>query len=260
MTQAPSSAPRSTAGTGSPAAPAPISRAMVLAAGLGKRMRPITTTTPKPLVSVGGAAMLDRLLDRLADAGVTDAVVNVHYLADLIETHLARRKGGPRITISDERDRLLETGGGVVRALPLLGDAPFLLGNSDSMWIEGPVSNIRRLTEFWDPQRMDILLLLAASASSTGYEGNGDFAMDPNGLLRRRKEREVTPFVYAGVAILKPELFADAPDGAFSLNRQFDMALASDRLYGLRLDGHWLHVGTPDGLREAEEVIARSHR
>ena len=233
---------------------------MVLAAGLGKRMRPITTTTPKPLVSVGGAAMIDRLLDRLADAGVTDAVVNVHYLADLIETHLARRKGGPRIAISDERGKLLETGGGVVKALPLLGDAPFLLGNSDSMWIEGPVSNIRRLTEFWDPRRMDVLLLLAASASSTGYEGQGDFAMDATGRLRRRREREVTPFVYAGVAIFRPELFADAPDGAFSLNRQFDMALAKDRLYGLRLDGHWLHVGTPEGLRETEEVIARSHR
>lgn len=233
---------------------------MVLAAGLGKRMRPITTTTPKPLVSVGGVAMIDRLLDRFADAGVADAVVNVHYLADLIETHLEHRQGGPRIAISDERGKLLETGGGVVKALPLLGDAPFLLGNSDSMWIEGPVSNVQRMVSFWDPQRMDVLLLLAAAASSTGYEGQGDFAMDPLGLLRRRKEREVTPFVYAGVAILKPALFQDAPEGSFSLNKQFDMALANDRLYGLRLDGHWLHVGTPDGLREAEEVISRSHR
>lgn len=239
---------------------APITRAMVLAAGLGKRMRPITTTTPKPLVSVGGVAMIDRLLDRFAEAGVTDAVVNVHYLADLIETHLERRRGGPRIAISDERGKLLETGGGVVKALPLLGDAPFLLGNSDSMWIEGPASNVRRLTEFWDPARMDVLLLLAASASSTGYEGQGDFSMDKQGRLARRKEREVVPFVYAGVAILKPELFAGSPDGSFSLNAIFDAALANERLFGWRLDGHWLHVGTPEGLREAEEVIARSHR
>lgn len=237
-----------------------IARAMVLAAGLGKRMRPITAATPKPLVRVGGVAMIDRLLDRLGDAGVTDAVVNVHYLADQIETHLARRQGGPAITISDERSALLETGGGVVKALPLLGEAPFLLGNSDSMWIEGPVSNVQRMVQFWDPQRMDVLLLLAASVSSTGYDGQGDFAMDKLGLLRRRKEREVTPFVYAGVAILKPQLFTETPSGSFSLNRQFDMALASDRLYGLRLDGHWLHVGTPDGLREAEEAISRSHR
>lgn len=240
-------------------ASAPITRAMVLAAGLGKRMRPITATTPKPLVNVGGAAMLDHLLDRLGAAGVTNAVVNIHYLADQVETHLQQRRGGPRIAISDERDQLLETGGGVVKALPLLGDAPFLLGNSDSMWIEGPVSNVQRMVNLWDPERMDALLLLASAVASTGYDGQGDFAMDPTGLLRRRKEREVTPFVYAGVAILKPELFANAPSGAFSLNMQFDIALAGNRLYGMRLDGHWLHVGTPDALREAEAVISRSH-
>lgn len=239
---------------------APITRAMVLAAGLGARMQPITTSMPKPLVHVGGVALIDHMLNRMGGAGVTDAVVNVHYLADMLETHLDRREGAPSVTVSDERGKLLETGGGVLKALPLLGDAPFLVGNSDSMWIEGPVSNIRRLTELWDPQRMDALLLLAATVSSTGYEGQGDFSMDKTGQLRRRKEREVTPFVYAGVAILKPQLFDQASDGAFSLNRQFDIALANDRLYGLRLDGNWLHVGTPEGLKEAEEVIARSHQ
>ncbi|MFC0282109.1 nucleotidyltransferase family protein [Camelimonas abortus] len=246
--------------TASPSAPAPITRAMVLAAGLGKRMRPITTTTPKPLVSVGGVALIDRLLDRLAEAGVTEAVVNVHYLADLVETHLERRRGAPRTVISDERGRLLETGGGVKKALPLLGGAPFFVGNSDSMWIEGPASNLRRMARFWDPERMDALLLLAATASSTGYDGPGDFAMDREGRLRRRMEREVTPFVYAGVAILRPELFAGAPEGPFSLNRIFDAAIGRGRLFGLRLDGHWLHVGTPGALRVAEDVIARSHR
>ena len=224
---------------------------MVLAAGLGQRMRPITATLPKPLVQVGGRALIDHALDRLSDAGVETAVVNVHYLADLVEAH-ARRRGTPRIVISDERDRLLETGGGVKRALPLLGADDFLVLNSDSLWIEGPRQNLGALREAWDPERMDLLLLVAAAADSFGYDGRGDFVMDPDGRLGRRGEREVAPFVYAGVAVCKPGLFADTPEGPFSLNLLFDRAIAAGRLYGQRLEGQWLHVGTPDSIAGAE--------
>ena len=237
----------------------PIHTAMILAAGLGKRMRPITDTIPKPLVEIGGRTMLDHALDRVSEAGIECAVVNVHYLADLVEARLAAR-ARPRITISDERGQLLETGGGVRKALPLLGPDPFLLMNSDSLWLEGPRSNVGALIGAWDPARMDILLLLAASATSVGYDGKGDFSMDADGRLTRREERRMTPFVYAGVAILKPELFADTPEGSFSLNLLFDRAIAKERLYGLRLDGQWLHVGTPDAVHEADFRIASSVR
>jgi len=232
---------------------------MVLAAGLGQRMRPLTLTLPKPLVRIGGRAMLDHALDRLAAAGIETAVVNVHHLADLVERHVQGRSR-PRIVISDERGTLLETGGGLKRALPLIGAAPFLVLNSDSLWIEGPDSNIARLIAAWDPARMDLLLLLACRTSSLGYEGRGDFAMGSDGVLRRRREGEVCPFIYAGVAVLKPELFADTPDGAFSLNLLFDRAIAAGRLHGLRLDGEWLHVGTPASIPAAEERLAASLR
>jgi MurNAc alpha-1-phosphate uridylyltransferase len=240
-------------------AASPITTAMVLAAGLGKRMRPVTDRIPKPLVTVGGRTMLDQALDRLNEAGIETAVVNVHHLAPLIEKHLEGRSR-PRIVISDERDALLETGGGIAKALPLLGEAPFLVLNSDSLWIEGPQSNVARMIRSWNPGKMDILLLLAASATSLGYDGHGDFAMDAEGRLRRRHEREVTPFVYAGVAIMKPALFTGAPAGAFSLNRIFDRAIEAGRLFGLRLDGQWLHVGTPDSIKAAEARIAASAR
>jgi N-acetyl-alpha-D-muramate 1-phosphate uridylyltransferase len=236
-----------------------ITTAMVLAAGLGKRMRPVTDTIPKPLVKIGGRTMLDQALDRLAEAGIGTAVVNVHHLPDLIEKHLETRTK-PRVVISDERAELLETGGGIAKALPLLGRAPFLVLNSDSLWIEGPQSNLVGMLHSWKPGDMDILLLLAASATSFGYDGFGDFAMDSNGRLRRRREREVTPFVYAGVAIMKPELFAGAPAGAFSLNRIFDRAIEAGRLFGIRLDGQWLHVGTPASIKAAEARIAASAR
>jgi MurNAc alpha-1-phosphate uridylyltransferase len=232
---------------------------MVLAAGLGKRMRPITDTVPKPLVRIGGRTMLDHALDRLDAAGVETAVVNVHYLAEQIEKHLGGR-GRPRTVISDERDALLETGGGIAKALPLLGGEDFLVLNSDSLWIEGPQSNVVRMIACWNRETMDILLLLASTATSLGYDGDGDFAMDPAGRLRRRREREVTPFVYAGVAIMKPELFADVPSGAFSLNRLFDRAIEAGRLHGLRLDGEWLHVGTPESVKAADARIAASAR
>jgi MurNAc alpha-1-phosphate uridylyltransferase len=232
---------------------------MVLAAGLGKRMRPITATTPKPLVEVAGKSLIDFTLDRLAEAGIEQVVVNVHYLADLLEAHLAKR-ASPRVAISDERERLLETGGGLKKALGLLGSEPFLTFNSDSIWIEGPQPNLRRFLAAWNPARMDILMLLAPTATSVGYEGPGDFAMDAEGRLRRRQEREITPFAYAGVAILKPELLAETPDGPFSANLLYDRAIAAGRLYGLRLDGQWLHVGDPRSLASAEECLAESVR
>jgi N-acetyl-alpha-D-muramate 1-phosphate uridylyltransferase len=241
-----------------------VSRAFVLAAGLGKRMRPVTATVPKPLVEVAGKALLDHALDRVAEAGIGTAIVNVHYLPDLIEGHLARRAEkpdmGPATIVSDERAALLETGGGIRKALPLLGDAPFVVLNSDSFWLEGPASNLRRLIDTWDGDGMDGLLLVAPTATSLGYEGAGDFAMDPDGRLERRGERAVAPFIYAGVTVLHPRLFADAPEGAFSLNLLFDRAIAAGRLFGMRLDGQWLHVGTPEAIRAAEERVRASAR
>lgn len=232
-------------------------KAMVLAAGKGERMRPLTATMPKPMVKVAGRPLLDHVLDKIAQAGVQTAVVNVHYLADQIEHHLADRTS-PRIVISDEREQLLETGGGVVKALPLLGDEPFVLVNSDSIWLDGTQSNLKRLIETFDPERMDALLLLAAATTSIGYAGRGDFTMAPDGRLQPRAERQVAPFVYAGAAVFSPRLFEGAPQGAFSLNRLFVKASEADRLFGLRLDGLWMHVGTPDAIALAEHAILQS--
>jgi MurNAc alpha-1-phosphate uridylyltransferase len=230
---------------------------MVLAAGLGVRMRPLTDHMPKPLVRVAGRPLLDHVLDRLAEAGVADAVVNVHYLPDQIIDHVAARST-PRVIISDERDVVLGTGGAVVKALPLLGEQPFFHLNADTMWIDGVRPNLARLAEGFDPVRMDILLLMAPTASSIGYAGKGDFAMAPDGALRKRKENEVVPFVYAGAAILSPAMFADAPKGEFSLTRMFDRAGEQQRLFGLRLDGVWMHVGTPEAVHAAEQAYLAS--
>ena len=232
-------------------------RAMVLAAGRGERMRPITDTMPKPLVKVGGKTLLDHTLDRLAAANVELAVVNVHYLADQIERHLAGRRK-PTIVISDERAELLDTGGGVVKALAHLGDAPFFHINADTIWIDGVKPNLDRLARNFDPARMDALLLLAPTAESIGYDGRGDFAMTPDGSLRRCGEREIVPFVYAGAAILSPTLFTGAPTGAFSLTPLFDRAADAGRLHGLRLEGLWMHVGTADAIAAAEAAIVAS--
>lgn len=229
--------------------------AMVLAAGRGERMRPLTDRLPKPLVEVAGKALLDHVLDRLVAAGVERAVINVHYLADLIERHLAAR-ARPRIVISDERNELLDTGGGVVKALPVLGREPFLHFNSDTIWIDGPEPNLTRLAAAFDPARGDALLLLAPVKTSLGYAGRGDYWIGDGGQLRRRAASEYAPFVYAGAAILTPALFADAPAGAFSLTRLFDRASAAGRLHGLPLDGTWMHVGTPDAIALAETAIA----
>ena len=229
--------------------------AMVLAAGFGKRMLPISQTIPKPLVPVAGRSLIDHCLDGLANAGVERAVVNVHHLADKLEAHLAGRKD-PKILISDERDAILETGGGIKRALPLLGPEPFFLRNSDSFWLEGVRPNLDWLAAGWDPARMGVLLLLASTVASVGYRGRGDFELDKSGRLSRRAERTVAPFAYAGAAILKPELFADTPEGAFSLNLLFDRAIAAKTLFGVRLDGLWINVETPAAIPMAEEAIS----
>jgi MurNAc alpha-1-phosphate uridylyltransferase len=232
-------------------------KAMVLAAGLGLRMRPLTDRMPKPLVRVAGRALLDHVLDKLAEAGVKEAVVNVHYLPDQIIDHVATRKQ-PRVIISDERDQVLGTGGGVVKALPLLGHGPFFHVNSDTMWIDGVRPNLARLAEAFDPARMDILMLMAPTTSSIGYGGSGDYAMLPDGALRKRREHQVVPFVYAGAAIMSPSLFADAPAGEFSLTKTFDRANEQERLFGLRLDGVWMHVGTPEAIDAAEKAFLAS--
>jgi len=232
-------------------------RAMVLAAGLGTRMRPLTDKLPKPLVAVGGKPLINHVLDRLAAVEVETAVVNVHHLADQLEQHLQPRRT-PKIVISDERDAVLGTGGGVAKALPLLGPAPFFLVNSDTLWIDGVRSNLERLAAAFRPGRMDALLLLAPTATSVGYSGRGDFSMAPDGRLRRRNERDVVPFVYAGIAILSPDLFKDAPSGAFTLTELFDRAIEQERLFGLRLEGVWMHVGTPEAVAAAEQAILAS--
>ena len=231
---------------------------MVLSAGMGTRMRPLTDTRPKPLVEVEGKALIDHVLDRLEAAGVDEAVVNVHHHADALEAHLARRSAPPRLHISDERGALLETGGGIRKALHFFHGEPFFAINADTIWIEGVRPNLLRLAENFDPQTMDALLLVAGTATSVGYDGRGDFVMDPHGRLERRGERLITPFVYAGACVLKPELFAGTPEGPFSLNRIFDASLAAGRLYGIRLEGVWMHVGTPDAIPAAEEAIRHS--
>jgi N-acetyl-alpha-D-muramate 1-phosphate uridylyltransferase len=229
--------------------------AIVLAAGLGTRMRPYNGHLPKPLVAVGGKSLIDYGLDRLADAGVERAVVNVHHLADAVERHLAARQR-PRITISDERAGLLGTGGGIAKALSKLGDAPFFLVNSDTLWLEGAKPNFVRLAESFDATAMDALLLLAPTAGSLGYEGRGDYTMLADGQLQRRAGQETAPFIYAGAAILSPALFRDAPQGVFPLTDLFDRSAANRRLLGLPLDGVWMHVGTPEAVTAAEAALA----
>lgn len=228
--------------------------AFVLAAGMGQRMRPLTDTIPKPLVPLGGKPLIDHVLDRLAAAGIKKAVVNLHYLADKLEAHLAHRTQ-PKIVFSNERKHLLDTGGGALHALPKLGTGPFIIHNSDSVWIEGLGSNLDRLLCTWDEATMDSLMLVAPLAASIGYDGLGDFQMDATGRLTRQTGPKMAPFVFAGVSIAHPRLFDGAPEGAFSLNKLWDRAIEKGRLYGLRLEGVWMHVGTPDALAEAEAAL-----
>ena len=233
------------------------STAMVFAAGLGQRMRPITEAIPKPLVKVGGRTLIDHCLDRLAEAGVTRAIVNVHWLADQIEAHLATR-AAPRIVISDERSRLLDQGGGIKRALPLIGAAPFFICNTDALWIEGPRSQLARLARAFDPARMDALLLVAQTAGAVGVDWPGDFTMSADGRLTQRDPRHVAPFVYAGFGIIKPQLFEGTAEDVFRLAPFFFRAAERGRLFGVRLDGIWLHVGRPESIAEAERALGRS--
>ena len=234
------------------------SKAMILAAGLGKRMRPLTATTPKPLIEVNGQALIDHGMDRLAAAGVKSCVVNVHYLADLVEVHV-RRRADMDIVVSDERDELLDTGGGIKKALPLLGAEPFFQLNADTCyWVEGVKPNLEHMVDAWDDSRMDALLLIAETVKSIGYAGRGDFDMARDGSLSRRPEKGVTPFAYAGAAILHPRLFETAPEGPFSMNALFDKAIENGRLFGVQMEGLWLHIGTPDAIRAAEYAVRES--
>jgi len=229
----------------------------VFAAGLGVRMRPLTDTVPKPLIAVAGKPLIDHCLDRFADDGVEAAIVNVHYLADPIEAHLKARKR-PRIVISDERARLLDQGGALKKARRLIGDAPFYVCNTDAFWIEGPHSNLDRLAATFDPERMDAMLLVASTPGAVGVDWPGDFEMDKEGRLSRRDPKTVAPFVYTGVGILKPGLFDGVKEDVFKLAPFFWRAADAGRLFGLRLDGLWLHVGRPETIGEAEAAIKRS--
>ena len=230
--------------------------AMVLAAGLGKRMRPITDTLPKPLVKVAGRALLDWGLDSLARAGVEKAVVNVHYLPDRIVAHLAGRDR-PHVVVSDERDALLDSAGGIVKALPQLGAAPFYVLNADTFWIDSGQPSLERLALAWDGARMDSLLMLADGESATGHSGGMDFVLEPDGALRRAAG-DAAGLIYAGAAILHPRIFAGAEAAPHSLNLYFDRAIAAGRLHGVKMRGRWITVGTPEALPLAEAAVARA--
>jgi MurNAc alpha-1-phosphate uridylyltransferase len=229
--------------------------AMIMAAGLGKRMRPLTATRPKPLVEVGGKALLDHVLDRLRAAGVRNVVVNVHYLADALEAHLATRASGLNVTISDERRQLLETGGGLVRAEPLIDCDPFLALNSDNLWIDGPADTLKLLASQWDGDKMDALLLLVPQARAIGHKGQGDFHMDRVGRIRRRERSHVAPFVFTGIQIASKRLLRDAPSGPFSTNILWDRAMEEGRAYGAVHQGLWFDVGTPQSIPMTEAVL-----
>lgn len=233
------------------------SRAIVLAAGLGTRMRPITDTMPKPLVPVGGKPMIDRALDALEKSGVDRAVVNVHHFADRMIAHLASR--GDFVTISDERDRLLDSAGGVVKALPQLGVEPFLVINADSFWVDGEEPELERLALAWDGAAMDILLMLSPLDTATGHNGKADFTLDASGRLARATDR-AQGLVYAGAAILHPRIFEDASAEPHGLNLYFDRAIAAGRMFGLPMRGHWFTVGTPQAVDEAEAELSRLDR
>lgn len=234
------------------------SHAMVLAAGFGTRMRPLTQRMPKPLVPVAGKPLIGHAMDRLREAHVQTAVVNVHYLPEQLE-EWSKTISAPRIIISDERDAILDTGGGIVRALSHLGTEAFFVLNSDSFWIDGPVPALTRLRMAWDEKRMDCLLLLCDPARTTGYDGKGDFVLLEDGQIRRRRDMpEGKALAYIGGYLVHPRLFAGALAGAFSMNLLWDKAIASERLFGLAHDGHWLHVGTVDAIQQAEAVLHRS--
>lgn len=227
--------------------------AMILAAGLGKRMRPLTASQPKPMVRVAGKPLIDHALDRLVEAGVAKAVVNVHYLADALEAHLLARQT-PKVTVSDERAQLLETGGGMLKALPQLPD-PFFALNADNIWLDGPKSAFHDLSRRWDPDQMDALLLVVPHARAMNFSGAGDFHMDPMGRLSRRRAGRIAPFIYTGIQLVSHRLLRDAPDGPFGTMILWERAIAEGRLYGISFTGLWFEVGTPQMIRPTEEAL-----
>ncbi len=231
-----------------------ITRAMILAAGLGTRMGHLTQDKPKPLVPVLGRTLIDRVIDRLIAGGVNTVVVNVHYKADMLRDHLARRKDVD-IIVCDETNAILDTGGAVAQALEHFKGEPFFTQNADSIWVEGMGKAMNRMKERWNPDTMDCLMLLASTTSSLGYDGRGDFEMNQLGVLKRRAELKLAPFVWTGMQIVHPRLFERAPTGRFSINPLWDKAIESERLHGIRLDGTWIHVGTPEGLIDAENYL-----
>ena len=235
-----------------------VTRAMIMAAGFGTRMRPLTNDRPKPLVVVRGRTLLDHAIDRLVAAGVTMVVINLHYRAQQVKDHLAGRRD-IEIVYSMEEE-ILGTGGGVVKALPYFNGECFFILNSDSIWVEGYIPPLTAMQRIWDPDRMDGLLLLASMTTAMGYDGRGDFLLDTNGFIARVPELTSSPFAYPGVQIAHPRLFADAPEGGFSTNVMWDRAIAQNRLFGIRLEGVWIHVGTPEAHGEAEAYLARLTR
>jgi MurNAc alpha-1-phosphate uridylyltransferase len=233
-------------------------RGMVLAAGLGTRMRPLTNDRPKSLVEVAGRTLLDHAIDRFVAVGVKMIVVNVHYKGEMIIAHLKNRRD-VEIRIQDERERLLDTGGALKRALPQFENEPVFTYNSDSIWLESLGSNLGRMAAMWDDAAMDCLMLMAPTFSSIGFDGKGDFTMDANGRLKRREPQRLAPFAWPGVQIIHPRLIARGPDGAFSTNKLWDLAIAQERLFGIRLDGKWMHIGTPEAKAEADQFMAMRH-
>lgn len=229
--------------------------AMVMAAGMGKRMRPLTATQPKPLVRVAGKPLIDHTLDRLADAGVSKAVVNVHYLADALEAHV-RERAAPKVIISDERETLLETGGGMIKAQGSLPD-PFFCLNSDNIWLEGPRDAFHDLSQRWNAEEMDALLLLVPHASASNFRGKGDFHMDAVGRVTRRRSGRIAPFIYTGIQLVSHRLLREAPDGKFSTNVLWNRAIEEGRLFGTAFTGQWFEVGTPDAIKPTEEALQR---
>jgi MurNAc alpha-1-phosphate uridylyltransferase len=229
--------------------------AMIMAAGLGKRMRPLTATKPKPLIEVAGKPLLDHVLDRLRAAGVRKVVVNVHYLADAVEAHLASRKHGLDVVISDERALLMETGGGLIQAEPLIDCDPFLAINSDNLWVDGPADTLKLLASHWDDERMDALLLLVPLARAQNHRGIGDFHMRRDGRLRRRQRSHVAPFVFTGIQMISKRLLREAPEGPFSTNILWNRAIEEDRCFGAVHQGLWFDVGTPKSISLTESAL-----
>lgn len=234
-----------------------VQTAMIMAAGLGKRMRPLTETRPKPLVEVAGKAMIDHCFGKLVEAGIAKAVVNVHYLADMMEAHLAALSYPIEIRVSDERRQLMETGGGLVQAVPLIDEDVFFCINSDNLWTDGPGNGLQRLAEAWDEERMDALLLLIPRNSAHNYQGAGDFHLDNENRISRKRPREQAPLIFSGIQLLSKRLLRDAPAGPFSTNIFWERAIGEGRLFGLVHEGEWFEVGSPEAIAPTESALAR---